>query len=251
MSDFMTEKEKAEMRQLVNELIALEHGVDGKDAEGNAIKVLSIQCDDPYQAKKASRSELIEFMRNDPEFKEKFKNGHYTYSQGRIFVKGKVIHTGPVVRYLREKTNIRFGLKMVNEEKLNEIKRDLANYKERITFNDFYEALDYYMDKRGTTQLMIAQEMNVSAPYINKLVNKKVTLTVNLVVCLCLILKLSPYYSRKLLSLAGFSIEDNPRYTLYLMLINEHWNASLEFCNELIEILCDEDEMDEYRLIRK
>lgn len=205
------------------------------------------QDKDPYHGKLFDRDQLLELIKNDSDFKGKYLSGYYCYKGDKLFVKNKV--------RIIEGSFISAGTFPVgptlSAAAIQKLTKDYKTYHVKRSFNDFYEAVDYFMKDRKVTQLMIAQEMNVSAAYISRILNKRETLTVNLVVCFSLILKLSPYYSKKLLSLAGFTIEDNPKYSLYLLLLNEHYNASLEYCNAIVDALSSDNEKDEYRLIRK
>ena len=241
MNDFISNEE---FLKLVEQTKVKEYTII-MDDEGHRSFVS--QDDDPHHGELLDRQQLLELLKNNQDFKGKYKSGYYSYKNGHLYVKNRIHTEGKDLRFLAGMS----GHPLLSAEELKDIKRDLVAYQSKKSFEDFYEAADYFMKDRKVTQLMMAQEMNVSAAYISRILNKKETLTINLIVCFSLILKLSPYYSKKLLSLAGFSIEDNPKYSLYLLLLNEHYNASLEYCDAIIDALSDDEERGEYRLIRR
>ena len=210
MSDHFTEEEKKLMQELTNQYMAEQYGTV-VDADGT--KALILSDNDPLHCKEMSKSDLLEMLQNNAEFREKYKSGYYSYIRGRVVIKSKVLWSRRYLRYL--KVPKKGAVYKMTDDQYKAYQEKLLGYSEHKYFDDFYSAVHYFMKQRNVTQLMISQDMNVSTTYISRIMNKKETLTVNLVVCFCIILKLSPYYSRKLLSLAGFNIEDNKKYSLY------------------------------------
>lgn len=88
MLDNFTEDEKKLMLEVTNHCLAEQYGTV-MDAEGN--KALIITDSDPMHMKKMSRSDLLEALRNDAEFNQKYKAGYYSYLKGRIVVASKVL----------------------------------------------------------------------------------------------------------------------------------------------------------------
>lgn len=246
MSNHFTEEEKKLMREVTNQCMAEQYGTV-VDADGT--KALILSDNDPFHCKEMSKQDLLELLHNNVEFREKYKSGYYSYLRGKVVVKSKILWSRRYLRYL--KIHKRGAAYKMTDGQYKAFQEKLVDYSEHKYFDDFYSAVNYFMKQRNVTQLMIAQDMNVSTPYISRIMNQKETLTINLVVCFCIVLKLSPYYSRKLLSLAGFNIEDNKKYALYLLILNEHYNESLQYCDEIIDILAEAHEKQEFRLVRE
>ena len=206
---------------------------------------------DPFHNKRMESDVLLAFLKQDERFRTRYRDGFYTYKSGYVQAshpedRFKKVYLPPRRWHSLARKGSRFDSRTVSH-----MRTSLSNYSDHKYFLDFYAALAYFMKQKNVTQLMIAQEMNVSTTYISRIINKKETLTVNLVVCFCIILKLSPYYSRRLLSLAGFNIEENRKYSLYLLILNEHYNESLQYCDEIIDVLATDEEKREFKLVRQ
>lgn len=65
----------------------------------------------------------------------------------------------------------------------------------------FKEYMDYYLNKKGWSQSQLAMAARLNQPYVNKLINGKVSdVSVDVMMCICLPLQLTVPESKDLLS---------------------------------------------------
>ena len=257
---YLTEKEKKMMEEIT------ERCTKRRFAELQKIKIepgsLIKVSDNPLHGTKCSRLEFLDLLSKDPVIKERYKSGHYIYYKEMICVRGAVIlesdlefdDVSGIYRWKDEpkkKGNLGYAYYKMPEEMIRELNLTKKTYKDHKQFEDFYDAIRYFIKLRNTNQTAIALELNVSPGYISNVMNRREALSVRLIVAMMIILHVSPYYSKKILSLAGFSVEESPKYLVYHILLNEHYTASLEYCDAVIDVLCTEEERKELKLIRK
>ena len=136
-----------------------------------------------------------------------------------------------------------------DEDELEKIKNAYSEYLDDRNFQSFSEGLEFYLEQKNMTKFQLAMEMDVTPAYVTNIIKERERITPRLVVRIAIAMHLQPRFSKKLMRLAGYDISLNKEYLIYDLLLDHHYNESLEYCDAIIDVLADKDEKKKLKLI--